>query len=1155
MRQSSLFNLIPTAGWRTCLAASLTVGCTLASAATYYVSPSGSDSADGSLVTPFQTVQKAAALAVAGDTVLIRQGIYRETVVPAASGTSSAPIIFKNYPGETATISGADLLTGWTQVGSDWRATDAVDLGAGQNQLFIDGKMATDARWPNAPSSVSRPVWSQFSSVNIMPYGNGSKVTITDPALTQATGFWVGAKLNFLSGPTAYIVQTGSVTTSAPGTLTFTTTKNLYTPALGNPYMLIGAMAQDAPNEWSLTAGVASLRAPFGDAATNHTLEVKKRKYGFDLSGRTFVNVQGIRFFGTAIKSDATTSGCDLSSLNAQYISHNMFLFDTWNDGGKGLEINGSNNTIRDSVLEYSSGNGVKLTGTNNVVSNCLIHDVNYAVGDEGAVYMNGSNHQVKNNTIYNVGRSGILHYYTAGAKILYNEIYYAALQSNDCGGTYCWCTDGVGTEIAYNVIHEMSSTGNYANAIFLDDNSSNFVVHHNVTYNVDYGFHQNPFGQNSQIYNNTWCGSKASVYFDNRGQLFSNVVLTNNVLNNDIWMPNVGITTQNNTFKTTDPKFAGAAQGNYQLLPGSPAIDSGLVLHPYTDNMLGTAPDQGAFESGTAPWKAGANLSTAPPPPPTGLATSAGLGRVSLSWLRRPEATSYNVYRSAQSGGPYTQVLSNVSDVSAYETTAAPNTTFYYVVTSVNTNGESSYGAEGNGFSYAAINLSGLVGTYYTGINLYDNRNGNIFNTPVLQRLDANVDFNWGYASPDPMLPADNFSVTWNGFLTAPVDGTYTFSIKTDNGVMLIINDQIVINQLTNVMGTFTGTINLKAGQKNRIRILYFEFDTTARCQMSWSYPGQALVTVPTSALTPPPGTGFEGNYYNDTAATFGAFSNFVGTRTDPELNLWANGGLYPGQNPTYYSAKWKGVLMAPVDGQYTLDLTADDGQRLLIDGQVVIDSMTPGGRQEKAVNVNWVAGSMHRVEIQMANGLSWGGATLMWAFPGQALQNIPVKYLYGPLDSGITGLNGTYYSDFAGSAPSFTYQQTTRVDDNVNFDWTGTTPAPKMPTDFYSVRWDGQIQTYVTATHIFTIKYDGGVRLWFNGKLVIDAMTQKTGATAQSLPMTIYTGQKYSIRVEYVKKTGNAKMQLLWQNDSPSGAMTVIPKTAFTKTSDLGG
>jgi len=82
----------------------------------YSVSPSGSDSAPGTLSQPFRTIQKAASIVVAGDTAFIRAGVYRETVTPKNSGTQNAPITYMPYHGESVTVSGADVIPAswWT---------------------------------------------------------------------------------------------------------------------------------------------------------------------------------------------------------------------------------------------------------------------------------------------------------------------------------------------------------------------------------------------------------------------------------------------------------------------------------------------------------------------------------------------------------------------------------------------------------------------------------------------------------------------------------------------------------------------------------------------------------------------------------------------------------------------------------------------------------------------------------------------------------------------------------------------------------------------------------------------------------------------------------------------------------------------------------
>jgi parallel beta-helix repeat protein len=76
----------------------------LVSAATYYVSKSGSDTNPGTESSPWLTIQKAADTLKPGDTVLIRQGVYPEKVIPARSGTEGNYITYGNYASEEVVI-------------------------------------------------------------------------------------------------------------------------------------------------------------------------------------------------------------------------------------------------------------------------------------------------------------------------------------------------------------------------------------------------------------------------------------------------------------------------------------------------------------------------------------------------------------------------------------------------------------------------------------------------------------------------------------------------------------------------------------------------------------------------------------------------------------------------------------------------------------------------------------------------------------------------------------------------------------------------------------------------------------------------------------------------------------------------------------------
>src|SRR5262249_32454551 len=75
-------------------------------------------------------------------------------------------------------------------------------------------------------------------------------------------------------------------------------------------------------------------------------------------------------------------------------------------------------------------------------------------------------------------------------------------------------------------------------------------------------------------------------------------------------------------------------------------------------------------------------------PAAPTGLTATAGNAQVKLKWNASAAATSYKVKRSTTSGGPYSLVASNVTTASFTDTGLANGTTFFYVVSAVNSSG-----------------------------------------------------------------------------------------------------------------------------------------------------------------------------------------------------------------------------------------------------------------------------------------------------------------------------------------------------------------------------------------------------------------------------------------------------------------------------------
>ena len=143
---------------------------------------------------------------------------------------------------------------------------------------------------------------------------------------------------------------------------------------------------------------------------------------------------------------------------------------------------------------------------------------------------------------------------------------------------------------------------------------------------------------------------------------------------------------------------------------------------------------------------------------------------------------------------------------------------------------------------------VGGLLGLYYNNLT---------FATPTaMLRYDSAINFNWGTASPDPKVRADGFTVRWLGkVMPTHTTGTetYTFYTKTDDGVRLWVNNQLIINKWVGTgLREASGTAQLTAGVKTPIRIDYYDLSGNAQIELRWSSPSTPVQLIPADNLTP---------------------------------------------------------------------------------------------------------------------------------------------------------------------------------------------------------------------------------------------------------------------------------------------------------------
>jgi len=151
-----------------------------------------------------------------------------------------------------------------------------------------------------------------------------------------------------------------------------------------------------------------------------------------------------------------------------------------------------------------------------------------------------------------------------------------------------------------------------------------------------------------------------------------------------------------------------------------------------------------------------------------------------------------------------------------------------------------------------------GLVGSYYNALNQGQTSTTSFVFTgrePVLVRTDRVISFN-ETGAVFPAVPADYWMAQWNGYVTAPATGSYTFGVIRDDGARVVVGGTTVLDQWAGaVTGVQWGTASsLTAGVASPIRVDYYDATNSARLELRVKGPGITAsdgIPVPASWFT----------------------------------------------------------------------------------------------------------------------------------------------------------------------------------------------------------------------------------------------------------------------------------------------------------------
>jgi len=151
-------------------------------------------------------------------------------------------------------------------------------------------------------------------------------------------------------------------------------------------------------------------------------------------------------------------------------------------------------------------------------------------------------------------------------------------------------------------------------------------------------------------------------------------------------------------------------------------------------------------------------------------------------------------------------------------------------------------------------------------------------------------------------------------------------------------------------------------------------------------------------SFTTAGPGGGIKGDYYRGTD-----LRDLVLTRMDPQINFsWGNGSPDPLIDVDLFSAGWTGEVEAAFTETYPFYTMSDDGVRLWVDGQQLIDDWNDHGDTENSGKIDLVAGNVYSLVLEYYENVGGATAQLRWSSSSTPKALIPQAALSPPVKAG---------------------------------------------------------------------------------------------------------------------------------------------------------
>ena len=263
---------------------------------------------------------------------------------------------------------------------------------------------------------------------------------------------------------------------------------------------------------------------------------------------------------------------------------------------------------------------------------------------------------------------------------------------------------------------------------------------------------------------------------------------------------------------------------------------------------------------------------------------------------------------------------------------------------------------------------------------------------------------------SLSPKIETNNYAFQFDGFIDIATAGTYNFYTSSDDGSKLYIGTkEVVNNDGLHGKSEKSGSVYLSAG-KHQIKVTYFERWSDDILEVRYSGPGISKKIIPDNVLSstngesskpssPSISSGLQYSYYEGDWTSLPNFTSLAAKKKGSISNF----SLSPKIQTNNYAFQFDGLIDIKASGTYNFYTSSDDGSKLYINDQQIVDNNGLHGKRERSGSIYLNAGK-HKIKVTYFERWSDDILEVSYSGPGVSKQRIPDIVLSHSAESSTT-------------------------------------------------------------------------------------------------------------------------------------------------------